>query len=702
MKNHIGCVIGLFIGIVFAVLVAMPMDAYAEDTTDIRIVVDGKDITYLASPVVRNDRVMVPVRFVTSELGAEIIWDGEERTVTATKGDRQIFLRIDSYLVSYDNGSRYQISDVAPFILLENERTYVPLRLISNGFGVGIEWLESTRTVEVQSDKHSESESFHDIIIVTEIADGLVSGKTDVELTIGSYLKERADRTQLLLVDPDTASGFVVASEKGAANRLSYMPSFDESGEKLLVAAIFDDQGRLIGGDVRPITVTIKPKVEIEGIQEFSIYNGSINIEPKLNFVPKYVAYEFTRLENNRKTIIDEQDPFASYTWTPNKEQEGNYRVRLLAYDNQGNAYESASYNATILVERKLSLRGVTENMTIRHPVNLLASRNFDVTETQFIVKDAVTGAENVLATIPYGSFSWFPGKEDSGDKLIKVRVKDIYGTTHDSVYVPVKVDGSPTIRLAGVGPNQVLTGNAQLSVTSNAQVKNVRFILTNRVTGQEFTIGETVDSEGTLTFEPKQIYGKQVSLRAEAMYEGKRLTTEDIGFNIYLGELYGAKPIIEKDAFLPFASNLAKKSHQETGMSAALQTAQAILETGWGQSVPVDKYSGKFSNNLFGIKGSASNGSVISNTWEVYNGISYRVDDRFRAYHTVQESWDDHKALLLNAARYQPFREVMYHSSLGAWAIRRAGYATDPQYPLKLMRLIEQYDLKELDRIEI
>ncbi len=78
--------------------------------------------------------------------------------------------------------------------------------------------------------------------------------------------------------------------------------------------------------------------------------------------------------------------------------------------------------------------------------------------------------------------------------------------------------------------------------------------------------------------------------------------------------------------------------------MSAALQTAQSILETGWGQSVPVDKYSGKLSYNLFGIKGEGPKGSVIYNTWEVYNGKTYYVDAKFRAYNSVEESWADHK----------------------------------------------------------
>lgn len=69
-----------------------------------------------------------------------------------------------------------------------------------------------------------------------------------------------------------------------------------------------------------------------------------------------------------------------------------------------------------------------------------------------------------------------------------------------------------------------------------------------------------------------------------------------------------------------------------------------------------MDKYSGKISYNLFGIKGKGPNGSVTYNTWEVYNGKTYYVDADFRAYNSVQESWTDHKSFLLNSDRYEPY----------------------------------------------
>lgn len=179
-------------------------------------------------------------------------------------------------------------------------------------------------------------------------------------------------------------------------------------------------------------------------------------------------------------------------------------------------------------------------------------------------------------------------------------------------------------------------------------------------------------------------------------------MTSEGVPFRVYLGELYAARPVVEKDKFLDLAAGLASQSWQKTGMSAALQTAQAILETGWGQSVPVDKYTGKFSFNLFGIKGTGPAGSVISNTWEEYNGQTYRVDANFRAYNSIEESWADHKELLLTASRYEPFRAVMHDSTQGAWALKRAGYATDSKYPLKLMDIIRRYDLQKLDEVKI
>jgi flagellum-specific peptidoglycan hydrolase FlgJ len=673
------------------------MDAEA---TTIKLLVDGNDITSLSSPMIVNDRTLVPIRFVSEEIGAEVKWDGVNRTVTVVKGNKSVFLRIDSYLVEFNNGELYQLSDVAPLII--NDRTYVPLRLISNALGIGIEWDEASRTVMVDSKKTSAMESFHDVKITSLTSNQIIDGKATITFSIGDKYKGIAKEVKLLLLDKDSATGFVVSGEKQLTNSLVYIPSIEENGAKIMAVALYDENGKFVAGDTRAVRIDVKPQLSISGIKDYGIYYDSVTFSPEVNFVPTYVDYELTKLDNNRVTNIIERDPFGSHTWSPGKESEGNYNLRMIGYDKSGKAYYSKTYTFTMLVERYLNLRGVTKDMVINRPVTLIASRNFDVTETQYIIKNLNTGSESVLATLPYGGFTWFPGEEYSGDKALMVRVKDIYGITRDSSFIPVKIDGSPKVQLRGVGPNQVLTSDAKLSVNTNTELESVNYILTNNNTGAKRIIAQGANPKDEITYKPLATDGQNVSIVAEALYKGQKIYSESISFRVYLGELYGPKPIIARDKFLEFSSEMAKKSFEQTGMSAALQTAQAILETGWGQSLPVDKYSGKFSYNLFGIKGSSTNGSVISNTWEVYNGITYRVDANFRAYNNVQESWDDHKGILLNLDRYKPFRDVMYHSSLGAWAVRRAGYATDPQYPLKLMRIIDLYNLKELDRIKI
>ncbi|PLX30672.1 MAG: hypothetical protein C0604_09160, partial [Clostridiales bacterium] len=65
-------------------------------------------------------------------------------------------------------------------------------------------------------------------------------------------------------------------------------------------------------------------------------------------------------------------------------------------------------------------------------------------------------------------------------------------------------------------------------------------------------------------------------------------------------------------------------------------------------------------------------------------------------------EGWEDHKKFLLERERYRPFTEVMHDSTLGAWAIKRAGYATDPVYATKLINIIKRYGLRRLDQTGI
>lgn len=667
-------------------------------TSQTRLLLDGNDVTSVATPLNQNGRTLVPIRFISEELGAAVAWDGATRTITVSKDGKSALLRIGSRLVEYDGGALCQLSDAAPQLI--NSLTYVPLRLVGNALGIAVAWDAGSRAVVVNSQQSAEITPFFDMQITSLQPGDTITGKTGVQVAISPGLASQAKELKLLLLDPGTGRGFVVADSRQLAGEMTYLPKVEDQGAKLLVAAIYDGSGAFVGGDAVPVKIDVNPQVALTGLSEAAVVTGSASISQTINFLAPYVKYVFTNQESGKTTAVDQQDPQGTYAWSPTVEQNGNYAVKVIAYDGDGNTYESSSVNVSVAVEKRVSLSGVSAGATVNKAVSLIASRNFDVTETQYVCRDVATGEETILKTQPYGSYGWFPGPEFSGEKELSVRVKDVAGTTHESKPVKVKVDGSPKVLLQGIGPKQVLTAAAKLSISSNVQLENVSFVLTVPASGAERVLA--ADASQSATFTPATTDPSALTIRAVATYQGATVTGESVPFTIYLGAVYGPKAIIAKDQFLDLAAGLAKSSSDRTGMSTALQTAQAILETGWGQSVPVDKYSGKLSLNLFGIKGSGPNGSVTSNTWEVYNGVSYRIDAAFRAYNSVEESWDDRNNLLLTAARYEPFRAVMYDSTLGAWAVKRAGYATDPLYPIKLINIINQYDLLELDQVGI
>ena len=670
--------------------------------TDIRLVIDGDVIETTPQPFIQNDRTFVPLRVVMEQLGADVGWNEQDRTVHIVKGNRSVLLRIDSRLVEYDTGEKiYNISDVAPFII--DDRTFVPLRLVSNALGVDIGWEDSSRTVYVDSSKAADITPFFDMRISSVGPGQVITGTTGLQAEFPGGIPAGASEIRFLLLNPGTGKGAVVARGGSITGEYTYLPDMQQSGERVLAAVLYDADGAFLAGCAIPVQLAVKPDVALTGLTAGQVLEGPVTLKPDLNFAASYVKYEITNTDRDKVTTTGELDPQGTYTWSPMFEDNGNVTFRVTAYDQAGQAYASRAVPAMVNVTKKLELRGISSGSTVEKPVTLSVSRNFQVSETEYIMKDPQTGREEVLAKVGYVSHKWFPGPELTGTKELFVRVKDTSGAVHTSDSISVKLTGTPKLLLEGVGPQQVVTGPLELTAMSNTAMDSIPYVLINPQTGAKRGIAGGEDAGTAYSWTPAAGDGGQWEIQAEGtLPSGVKITSEAVPFRVYLGTLYTAKPVVGKDSFLDLASDLAVKSWQKTGMSAALQTAQAILETGWGQSVPVDKYTGKFSNNLFGIKGSGPAGSVVSNTWEEYNGQAFRVDANFRAYNNVNESWADHKDLLLTASRYQPFREVMHDSTQGAWALRRAGYATDSQYPVKLMNIIKTYGLDKLDEIEI
>lgn len=143
-----------------------------------------------------------------------------------------------------------------------------------------------------------------------------------------------------------------------------------------------------------------------------------------------------------------------------------------------------------------------------------------------------------------------------------------------------------------------------------------------------------------------------------------------------------------------------AKEAAQSTGIPEHFMVAQAALESGWGKH-EIRHADNSPSFNLFGIKaGNNWNGTVVEVvTTEYINGVPEKMTEKFRAYNSYAESFQDYANLLTNNPRYEAVLKNQDASGF-AYGLQRAGYATDPMYADKLIRIINSSPIKDHEMI--
>jgi flagellar protein FlgJ len=140
--------------------------------------------------------------------------------------------------------------------------------------------------------------------------------------------------------------------------------------------------------------------------------------------------------------------------------------------------------------------------------------------------------------------------------------------------------------------------------------------------------------------------------------------------------------------AFTDRMMSHAKEASKTTGIPPEFMLAQAALETGWGKKQMLHP-DGSPSHNLFGIKANGWSGKTVDVlTSEFENGKMIRKVETFRAYDSYADSFKDYARLLSENPRYQHVMNAQDPAAF-AYGLQRAGYATDPEYGSKLVRVI-------------
>lgn len=658
----------------------------------LNLIIDGNNVTKSASPIVKNRRTLVPLRFIGEALGKEVLWNNDEKSVTVSDENTSFKLYIDSKIIDNSDGT-LKFTDVAPCIV--NRKTYLPLRAIAELMNIGVGYDKASSTVTIDSAVFNPVEESTTIV-------GLMPNQTiNTKMNFSFVTNKNFAKTKLLLLN-DKNEGYIQDVKTSAAETLEFLPSLKDEGNKKLLLALYDANGNVIDAAGAKINLNVLPRVTYSGVESGGFVQDELKITPDINFIASKMKATISNLTTGKTETKDNLDPEGEFLFKPSYLDAGSYSIMLSAFDELGREHFGETKTFTMSINPYLNITGVPKDGVISGQVTLNAQRNFDVMRTDYVLRDPVTGQETVIESKSYGACKFFPNINDAGQKEVFVRCIDASGKTMESEHKLVLIKGDSKLILEGVAPGGIVHKYVDLNAVSNVGVNSVNYYIRNLRTGKTKTIAENVpygqkfrynvtkDDEGENEI---SVTGNQI----DAFIKG-----ESIKFRIYTGKIYTKQPLMAKDKFLDYTKKIARREFLRTDLSGAITTAQAILESGWGQSVPVDKYTGKFSNNLFGIKGSASNGTVTITTTEVYNNVRYTVDDKFRAYKSADESFRDHTELFFAKKWYTPFRKVMFNDQRGVYAIKRCGYATDPSYPAKLKQIIDKYNLKELDKVNL
>jgi len=154
---------------------------------------------------------------------------------------------------------------------------------------------------------------------------------------------------------------------------------------------------------------------------------------------------------------------------------------------------------------------------------------------------------------------------------------------------------------------------------------------------------------------------------------------------------LSGQSPRMSRSEYIASYSNLAIKEMAISGIPASITLAQACLESGNGNS-----YLAREGNNHFGIKCHGWNGKTIRHTDDAQN-------ECFRKYEHVEESFRDHSDFLRYWDRYAFLFDLEPHDYKGwCYGLKKAGYATAPNYAELLIAIIEEHSLYQYDTVSL
>ncbi|QPQ31637.1 copper amine oxidase N-terminal domain-containing protein [Lysinibacillus sp. JNUCC 51] len=313
----------LLAAILIVPLVLQPATAQAAKA--ITIYVDGVQLKTDQPPVMVQGRVMLPLRAIFEALDASVDWDRKKQTVTATKGDTTVVLKIKSRLATINNQT--VTLDVPAQIL--GGRTMVPVRFVSEALGQDVDWNSRSQVVTINSDNPSNPDTPSNISISPA---SYVSGRDvsnqgdgrDLEVSFSkSSTESLVDHYRVLVVKASKSFNQASALKVSASNYTKVSTSGSNRSITLSQSSR-DVDGDYIKND-QPYVVYVL------AVGKSSYSSVLSNSSPKITLTNASSVPEVTNVKiNDISDFGDGRDISVSFTRPQNDNNISNYRVFIV------------------------------------------------------------------------------------------------------------------------------------------------------------------------------------------------------------------------------------------------------------------------------------------------------------------------------------------------------------------------------------
>ena len=299
MKKVLCSIFSVFI---LLFLMSFPITSLAEE--NINVYYEGELLVFDVEPQIINNFTMVPARTIFEAMGAKVKWDEEIQTVTVKKKKKSISMTIGGQITNQDG--EVINTETVPVVL--NDRTLVPVRLISEFLGAQVEWNENTNTIYITEKEEIEDDSWKEnlgtinmtsmevngsgvktddkIVYITEGGDFEVSGKTEDGIIIvntDEKVKLRLSGVDITNSDgpaiyfKNTDKGYITLTD-GTDNTLTDSEQYNYEDAS---APLFSDDNLEIKGN-GSLIINANYKHGIAGDDDIRIENGNITINSKI------------------------------------------------------------------------------------------------------------------------------------------------------------------------------------------------------------------------------------------------------------------------------------------------------------------------------------------------------------------------------------------------------------------------------------